>query len=125
MSSLSFKMMECLDKNKHSIPDGLYVTLANLLLENYNNPEYKLINILYVVNKISWNDGIIYINTNINNKKVYYKKSLPDLEMNDTINFVNINGIHIVTKCINYDNDIKLLNNNKIDYTKYKFIREI
>jgi hypothetical protein len=126
MSSLSFKIMECLDKNKHTMPDGLYITLANLLLENYNNTEYKLINILYIINKIKNKDGKIYINTVINNKKVYYKQSSPALEMNDVINFVNINGIHIVTKCINYEIDNKILNDsNTIEYNKYIFIREI
>ena len=126
MSSLSFKIMECLDKNKHNMPDGLYITLANLLLENYNNTEYKLINILYIINKIKNKDGKIYINTVINNKKVYYKQSSPNLEMNDIINFVNINGIHIVTKCVKYENDYKILNDgNNIEYNKYIFIREI
>lgn len=129
----SYQLIECLDENKEHIPDGVYLNILNLLKDTQKSfPDYKLLEITYIVNKIITTnhdececEPSITFNTNIISKKVYYNKSHKQLDIGEKIDFKNIDGIHTVIP-VNENSDTKIVRYNDndviIEYSKYVLI---
>ena len=119
-------------------PDGIYLQLSNLLLQNNNKNmgNFKLVDITYFRNKIrkvfecdgDGVDGDYVIENYINHKQVYVKKDDSYMKLGVEFNFHNLNGLEII---IQTDNDLKYIckccsndedNRISISYSKYLLI---
>ena len=95
------EIMTYIDEIKEDIPDGVYLTLANMLKkqEIKKNDDYKLVEIEYI--KTSFRrgheednePGDYVVFTQFRTKKVYFNKNCNNITKGDCFEFKNYEGV--------------------------------
>ena len=119
-----------IDEFKEDIPDGVYLTLANLLKkQEVNKNEYKLVEIEYI--KTSFRrgheednePGDYVVFTQFRTKKVYFNKNCNNITKGDCFEFKNYEGVETIEEGVQDEEVLyhptKKGNQISIAYDKY------
>ena len=128
------EIMTYFDEIKEDIPDGVYLTLANLLKKKEVNKvsEYKLVEIEYIKTSIRRGHeednepGDYVVFTQFRTKKVYFNKSCNNITKGDCFEFKNYEGLETIEEGFSEEDQLyhptKKGNEISIAYDKYILI---